>query len=58
MTHEFDRAKVIRDEDGSWLCLHVKNGQRVEPHARSLVYPPGETLLICLFYNVKALKHG
>ena len=25
MTHEFDRARVIRDESGNWLCLHVKN---------------------------------
>ena len=25
MTHEFDRARVIRDESGSWLCLHIKN---------------------------------
>lgn len=25
MTHEFDRARVTRDESGSWLCLHVKN---------------------------------
>ena len=25
MTHEFDRARVIRDEDGNWLCLHIKN---------------------------------
>ena len=25
MTHEFDRARVIRDEVGNWLCLHVKN---------------------------------
>lgn len=24
MTHEFDRARVIRDEDGNWLCLHIK----------------------------------
>lgn len=25
MTHEFDKAKVTREEDGSWLCLHIKN---------------------------------
>ena len=25
MTHEFDRAQVVRDESGNWLCLHVKN---------------------------------
>ena len=25
MTHEFDRARVVHDEGGSWLCLHVKN---------------------------------
>ena len=25
MTHEFDRARVVRDESGNWLCLHVKN---------------------------------
>lgn len=25
MTHEFDRARVMRDGDGNWLCLHIKN---------------------------------
>ena len=25
MTHEFDRAKVVHNDLGSWLCLHVKN---------------------------------
>lgn len=25
MTHEFDRAEVRRDDNGNWLCLHVKN---------------------------------
>lgn len=25
MTHEFDTAKVIRNEYGNWLCLHIKN---------------------------------
>ena len=25
MTHEFDRAKVVHDDLGNWLCLHIKN---------------------------------
>ena len=25
MTHEFDMAKVIRNDLGNWLCLHIKN---------------------------------
>ena len=25
MTHEFDRAQVVRNDLGSWLCLHIKN---------------------------------
>lgn len=25
MTHKFDRAEVRRDDNGNWLCLHIKN---------------------------------
>lgn len=25
MTHEFDRAQVVHNHLGNWLCLHVKN---------------------------------
>ena len=25
MTHEFDRARVVHNEGGNWLCLHIKN---------------------------------
>lgn len=25
MTHEFDRAQVVHNDLGNWLCLHIKN---------------------------------
>ena len=25
MTHEFDRAHVVHNDLGNWLCLHIKN---------------------------------
>ena len=55
MTHEFDRARVIRDEDGNWLCLHIKNapmarnecGQLKEGKRYQAVIKPARRSYVC-----------
>jgi hypothetical protein len=43
MTHEFDRAQVVHNDLGNWLCLHIKNAPRLIPlrSRRSTTSVPG-----------------
>lgn len=54
MTHEFDRARVIRDEGESWLCLHIKNA----PMARAECEQMKEGKLYCAEVKRKYDKRG
>lgn len=36
MTHEFDRAEVRRTENGSWLCLHIRNAPMARKECANL----------------------
>ena len=36
MTHDFDRAQVIHNDLGNWLCIHISNAPKARVECEKL----------------------